>query len=95
MNYEWDVNEVVRGEISFARDCGTIWQLVYEREDQVVAVVNFDHRMFADFYEGVTGRSFYHDYRFGHGRDFVSRQLKGVRIAVGGAPFEEIVRVEE
>lgn len=84
-----------RGTIIGANDHGSIWRLVYKQDCDVLGVVVFDHRCFATFYEGVTGSSFYQDYRFGSGRDYVSEQLSGRRVAIEGEPFNETVRVED
>jgi hypothetical protein len=83
------------GKILSARDCGTIWRLLYAIDGGGLGVVNFDHRPFAHFYEGATGRSFLKDYRFGAGREYISKQLKDRRIHVEGEPFNEAVRLEE
>src|SRR5437016_4680544 len=62
-----------------------------KRDGNGIDTVIFDHRPFAEFYEGVTGSSFLEDYEFGRGRDYVSGQLKGLRVAVDGEPFNETV----
>lgn|GEM_PF-2525113 len=86
---------IPRGKILSARDCGTVWQLYYELDGDGLGVVNFDHRPFSYFYEGATGRSFYDDYKFGAGREYISKHLRGRRISVEGEPFEEVVRLED
>ncbi|MCI0724480.1 MAG: hypothetical protein L0338_36780 [Acidobacteria bacterium] len=83
------------GKVLAVRDCGSIWQLFYELDGNGLGVVNFDHRPFAHFYEGVTGRDFFRDYAFGAGRDYVSQQLKDLRIVVEGEPFSQTVKLEE
>ncbi|MBI4446883.1 MAG: hypothetical protein HY645_13380 [Acidobacteria bacterium] len=85
---------MAKGQIVSALDHGTMWQLFYET-DQGVATVCFDHRQFAHFYEGATGDSFYQDYRFGEGRGYVSKRLKGLAIRVEGEPFNEVVYLED
>lgn len=82
---------IPRGKILTAVDHGTIWQLWYEKDGNGVDTINFDHRPFAHFYEGATSRSFYKDYRFGAGREYVSKQLEGLRIEYDG----DTVRLEE
>jgi len=89
------VISVPKGKILSARDCGTIWQLYYEIDGNGLGVVNFDHRPFAHFYEGVTGQDFFRDYRFGAGREYISQQLKDLRIVVEGEPFNQTVRPED
>jgi hypothetical protein len=84
-----------RGTVIDADDQGTIWRLIYKRDGDLLDAVVFDHRSFANFYEGVTGASFFEDYTFGHGRDYVSSQLRGLRVAIDGEPFNETVRVED
>lgn len=86
---------IPRGKILSARDCGSVWQLFYEVDGNGPGVVNFDWRCLANFYEGATGRSFYHDYKFGAGREYISNHLRGRRISVEGEPFEEVVRLED
>jgi hypothetical protein len=83
------------GRILSASDHGTIWQVLYEIDGDGLGVVNFDHRPFAHFYEGATGRSFFADYAFGQGRAYVSEQLKGRRIRVEGESFNEVVHLED
>lgn len=84
-----------KGNIEFARDHGTMWQIVYKIDGNGLDSVYFDHRPFGHFYEGATGGSFYEDYRFGAGREYVSKQLKGRRISVEGEPFQETVELED
>ena len=83
------------GSIISARDHGTIWRLLYEIDGDGLGVVNFDHRPFANFYEGATGRDFFRDYAFAAGREYISKQLKDRRIRVEGEPFNEVVRLED
>ncbi len=84
------------GEITSADDHGSIWQLWYKDDaDGVNRYVHFDHRMFAGFYEGVTGNSFFADYNFGVGHQYVSDQLKGRHVRVEGDPFQEVVYVDD
>jgi hypothetical protein len=83
------------GKILTVRDCGTIWQLFYEIDGDGLGVVNFDHRPFGQFYEGITGRDFFRDYAFGAGRSYISQQLKDLRIVVEGDPFSQVVRLED
>jgi len=84
-----------RGKILKAFDYGTVWQIFYKIDENGLGTVEFDHRPFAAFYEGTTGRPFYKDYKFGAGREFVSKQLEGRRISVEGEPFEQTVRLED
>ena len=83
------------GKVLSVQDHGTIWHLLYEIDGDGLGVVNFDHRPFANFYEGATRRSFLKDYRFGAGREYISMQLRDRRIRVEGEPFNEVVRLEE
>lgn len=75
------------GKILSAFDHGTIWQLVYLADDESIGTVHFEHRPFAQFYEGATGRNFYRDYAFGEGREYISKQLQGKRVSVEGEEF--------
>jgi hypothetical protein len=84
-----------KGKIIFAQDHGTVWQLFYQRNRDGIGVVTFDHRPFADFYQGATGRDFYGDYAFGAGRYYISKRLKGIRICVKGEPYQETICLEE
>ena len=84
-----------RGTVIGADDQGAIWRLIYKQDGNGVGAVVFDHRPFANFYEGVTGSNFFDDYNFGRGRNYVANQLKGLRVAIDGGPFNETVRVEE
>jgi hypothetical protein len=83
------------GTILAAEDHGTIWEVIYRESNGQVGSVHFDHRCFADFYEGAVGSSFYEDYQFGRGREYVSSQLAGIRIAVEGELYDQVVRLEE
>jgi hypothetical protein len=83
------------GEILSVEDHGTVWQLVYQIEGNVIDSIYFDHRPFSHFYEGATGRSFFHDYNFGVGREYVSNQLKGRRICVEGEFPEQTVSLDD
>jgi hypothetical protein len=60
-----------RGKILSVEDGGSIWQVFYLPEEGGIDHVVFDWRRFAQFYEGTSGRSFYQDYKFGHGRDVI------------------------
>ena len=53
-----------------------------------------DWRMSAYFYEGTSGRNFYHDYDCGHGRDVIKDYFKGKTLIVHGDKFEERVELE-
>lgn len=83
------------GKILSAQDHGTIWQLLYQVDGDGSDSVYFDHRPFSHFYEGATGRSFSQDYKFGAGREYVSNQLKGLRIRGEGEPFNEMVSLDD
>ena len=80
-------------KILSAADHGTIWILNYQIEDNGNGCAYFDHRPFAHFYRGATGRSFHDDYNFGAGREYVSDQLKDKQIEVEGEFPEQIVRL--
>ena len=82
------------GLITAAEDYGSAWCLVYKRDDGGSDSVYFDHRPFACFYEGATGRSFFEDYRFGAGRELVSKELRGLCIGVEGDFPEQAVELE-
>ena len=84
-----------RGTIIDAIDQGTIWQLLYKTEQGHALTVEFDHRPFAAFYEGATGRDFFHDYRYGSGFPYVAKMLRGIRISVEGDQFAETVHLED
>lgn len=47
-----------RGTILSAEDQGTLWRLLYRINGNGLGAVNFDHRCFADFYEGATDEDF-------------------------------------
>lgn len=81
------------GKIVSALDHGTMWQLLYQIDGDGLGSVYFDHRPFAHFYEGATGRSFFDDYRFGAGREYVSKALKDLRIYVDESEDGEVVRL--
>lgn len=83
-----------RGKILMAADYGSVWQIFYKVDGGLLGLVTFDHRPFASFYEGATHRSFYEDYKFGSGRQFISDRLKGLRISVEGEQFSEVVSLE-
>lgn len=83
------------GKILSAIDHGTVWQLLYQINGDGLGVVNFDHRLFAHFYEGATGRDFIADYAFGRGREYVSSQLKDIRISVEGDAFDQTIGPED
>ena len=78
-----------------AIDRGTVWQLVYEKGEGGLGIVNFDHRPFGHFYEGATGRSFFKDYDFGAGREYVSKQLSGRRIRIEDSETGATVGLED
>jgi len=42
-----------------------------------------------------SGRSFYHDYRFGVGRDIIKDYFKGKTLIADGEEFEERVRLKD
>jgi hypothetical protein len=83
------------GEILSAEDHGTVWLLYYKIDGNGIDSVAFDRRPFHDFYEGLTGPSFYHDYNFGAGREYVSDRLKGRRIRVEGEFPEQTVILDD
>jgi hypothetical protein len=85
---------IASGEILRAVDHGKLWQVVYETEDGF-GNVYFDHRTFADFYEAVAGRCFHEDYAMGFGRDNISKRLKGLRIRIGGEPYQRTIALDE
>ncbi len=84
-----------RGKILSVEDGGSVWQIFYQPEEGGIDHVIFDWRMFSNFYEGVSGRSFYHDYRFGDGRDVIKDYFKGKTLIVDGEGFEETVSLED
>ena len=84
-----------RGKILSVEDGGSVWQIFYRPEEGGIDHVVFDWRMFSHFYEGTSGRSFYQDYKFGHGRDVIKDYFKGKTLIVEGDDFEESVRVED
>jgi len=84
-----------KGKILSVEDGGSIWQIFYLPEEGGIDHVVFDWRQFAHFYEGTSGRSFYHDYKFGHGRDVIKDYFKGKTLIVDGEDFEERVALEE
>ena len=77
-----------------AEDQGTVWRGFYKSGRRLHAVT-FDHRPFANFYEGATGRSFYDDYAFGSGRKYISRELRGRSISVDETGNGTVVRLED
>lgn len=54
-----------------------------------------DWRQFSHFYEGTSGRSFCHDYKFGAGRDIIKNYFKVKTLIVDGEEFEESVGLED
>ncbi len=84
-----------RGKILSVEDRGSVWQIFYRPEEGGIDHVTFDWRMFSNFYEGVSGRSFYRDYKFGHGRDIISEYFKGKTLVVDGEEFDERVTLKE
>jgi len=75
-------------------DGGTVWSIFYQPEDGGLDRVVFDWRQFAHFYEGTSGRSFYHDYCFGAGREVIKDYFRGKTLIVDGDEFEERVALE-
>lgn len=51
--------------------------------------------MFSHFYEGVSGRSFCHDYNFGRDRDVIKDFFRGKSLVVEGEEFQESVSLED
>jgi len=84
-----------KGKILSVADGGSVWQIFYQPEDGGIDHVIFDWRQFAHFYEGTSGRSFYHDYRFGHGRDVIKDYFKGKTLVVDGEDLDERVALED
>ena len=84
-----------RGEILSVEDGGSVWQIFYKPKEGGIDRVVFDWRMFSHFYEGTSGRSFYHDYKFGHGRDIIKDYFKGKTLVVDGEEFDQSVGLEE
>ncbi len=83
------------GEITYAQDLGTIWILGYKIDGGGEDFIHFDHGCFADLYEGATCRSFYEDYKFGAGRQYISDALRGLRIRIHGEDWERVVSLED
>jgi hypothetical protein len=84
-----------KGKILSVEDGGSIWRILYMPEEGGIDHVIFDWRMFSNFYEGVSGRSFYQDYNFGYGRDIIKKYFKGKTLIVDGEEFEESVSLED
>ncbi len=84
-----------RGKILSVEDGSSVWQIRYRREQGGIEHVVFDWRMFSNFYEGMSGRNFYNDYRFGHGRDVIRDYFRGKTLVVKGEEFDQKVRLEE
>lgn len=83
------------GPITSVEDHGTVWLVEYRVRAGGRRSVYFDHRPFSSFYEGVTGRDFFQDYRFGSGAQFIARQLQGRRIGVDDDQGVPTVVVED
>ncbi len=83
------------GVVLEAEDHGTMWSLTYSKDGNGLETVYFAHRPFGDFYEGATGRSFFEDYAFGAGREYVSRKLRGRRVRVDGEFPEQTVMLDD
>jgi len=71
-----------KGKIVSVEDGGSLWFIFYKPRGGRPQRVAFDWRRFADFYEGTSGRSFYHDYKFGAGRDIIEDYFKGKTLLV-------------
>jgi hypothetical protein len=82
------------GKIVSVRDEGTIWQIIYDRENGWRGIVHMDHRCFAQMYEAESGSSFFDVYRFGAGRTDIEAYFKSRIIHVEGEPFDERVWFE-
>lgn len=82
---------MVNAKIIGAKEHGTMWQLLYEVEGGGIDSTYFDHRPFAEFYEAATGRSFFKDSGYGHGRRFISGKLQDICIRVHGDNYEQMV----
>ncbi|MBI4166999.1 MAG: hypothetical protein HY508_14835 [Acidobacteria bacterium] len=77
-----------------SRDCGTMWQLLYEIDGDGIGVVNFDHRPFTDFYEDATG-AFDDDNKTGGGSEYIWEQLNDLRIREKGGTFRKVVGLRD
>lgn len=84
-----------KGKILSVMDGGSVWQILYRTEEGGTDHVIFDWRQFAHFYEGTSGRNFYHDYNFGRGRDIIKGYFKGRTLIVDGEEYNEKVSLEE
>ena len=84
-----------KGKILSVEDGGSVWQIFYRPEEGGIDHVIFDWRMFSHFYEGTSGRSFYHDYNFGVGRDTIKDYFEGKTLLVEGEEWNESVSLEE
>jgi hypothetical protein len=83
------------GDILYVEDHGTIWNLVYRRDDDGPETVHFDWRRFSWLYDTVTGRSFFEDYTFSAEAGFMSDRLKGRRICVHGDEWNQRVIIDD
>jgi hypothetical protein len=84
-----------RGKILSVEDGGSVWTLFYRTEEGEARYVIFDWRQLSDLYDGTSGKNFYHDYKFGRGRDIISQYFKGKTLIVDGEEFEEKVGLED
>jgi hypothetical protein len=84
-----------RGKILSLEDGGSVWTLFYKTAEGEARYAIFDWRQLSRFYEGSSGRSFYHDYKFGHGRNVIKEYFKGKTLVVDGEDFEDRVDLEE
>jgi len=71
-----------KGKILAVENGGSIWSIYYQPEEGGIDHVILDWRQFAHFYEGISGRSFYHNYKFGLGRDVIKDYFRGKTIIV-------------
>ena len=85
----------LKGKILLVEDSGSVWRIFYQPEEGGIDHVAFDGRMFSNFYEGISGRSFCQDYKFGHGRDAIKDYFKGKTLIVDGEEFEETVSLDD
>ncbi len=84
-----------RGKILSVEDGGSVWTFFYRTEEGEARYAIFDWRQLSDFYEGTSGRSFYQDYKLGHGRNVIKDYFRGKILILDGEDFKESVSFEE
>jgi len=84
-----------RGKILSVEDGGSVWLMFYQVENCGIGRVVFDWRQLSNFYEVVSGHSFYHDYKFGVGRDIIKDYFKGKTLVIEGDEWDQRVGLED